>query len=116
MMFQIVASLLLALIALYAYSQLRFAPFVGLAGLVIALVGEVFVLFPELAIDLAHLVGVGRGVDLVFYLWILLSLVVSLNLYLKLRTTNEMLASLVRDVALREAGVQPRGKGTDLPQ
>src|SRR5262245_13467884 len=41
--------------------------------------------------QLAELVGIGRGVDLILYVWVCLSLIVVLNLHLKLRTQMELI-------------------------
>ena len=38
---------------------------------------------------LAELVGIGRGVDLILYLWVCISLIVLLNLHLKLRDVRQ---------------------------
>jgi hypothetical protein len=82
------------------------APKVTMAVFVIAAAGEYLVLLPEHATGLANAFGIGRGADLVFYLWILLSLVVALNIHLKLRAGNERFVGLVRALALRDAEAQ----------
>ena len=49
---------------------------------------------------LADLVGVGRGADLILYLWVLISLLILFNLHLKLRSQMELITELAREVAL----------------
>jgi hypothetical protein len=45
--------------------------------------------------------GVGRGADLVFYCWIVISLIVSVNLQFKILNLQEMTTELTRELALR---------------
>ena len=63
---------------------------------------------------LAELVGIGRGVDLILYTWVCISLLVLLNLHLKLRTQMELVTILARKAALAEAlsaAARPRESG-----
>jgi len=103
MIFQLIASAVLMCVVLYAYTQARMAPKVTAFAIVIALVGEYFVLFPEQAMRVANSVGIGRGVDLIFYLWILFTLVALLYLHLKMRVANERFTNLIRELALQRA-------------
>lgn len=103
MIFQIFATLVLGGVVLYAYSQMRTAPMVSLIAILICICGEDIVLFPDHAIAVARFAGIGRGADLINYLWMLLSLVVTLNLHLKLRASNDRLVALTRALALRDA-------------
>lgn len=107
MIFQVIATGVLAGVVLYAYTQNRTSPKVAFAVIALVVVGECLVLAPDTATRLANRLGIGRGADLVFYLWILLSLVVALNMHLKLRASNERMAALVRALALREAELNP---------
>jgi small membrane protein len=107
MIFQVFATAVLAGVILYAWSQARMAPAVAATTIVIGLGGEYLVLFPNHAMAIARFVGIGRGADLINYLWMLLSLVVVLNLHLKLRAANARLVALTRALALEDA-VQPR--------
>lgn len=104
MMFQIFASLVLGGIIVYAYAQARTAPVIAAVAIVIALGGEYLVLLPSHAIAIAKFFGIGRGADLINYLWMLLSLVVVLNLHLRLRASNARLVALTRALALDEVG------------
>lgn len=103
MIFQFIASGVLLCVVLYAYTQGRMAPKVTAFAIVIALVGEYFVLFPDHAAYVANSVGIGRGADLIFYAWILFSLVALLYLHLKLRVANERFVNLIRELALQRA-------------
>lgn len=78
-------------------------------------VGILITWFPDSANRIASVVGVGRGADLIFYLWILISVLVFLLLYVKLVSLSQALTRLARHVALREV-VRPlddRHRGDD---
>lgn len=106
MIFQVFASVVLLGVVVYAWTQARMAPAVAWVAIMIGLVGEYLVLFPNDSIRIARMVGIGRGADLINYLWMLLSLVVVLNLHLKLRAANARLVALTRALALQDAAVQ----------
>ena len=103
MIAQLILSVLLAAILLYAWTEYRRSPAVALLTLLVATAGLYFVWFPERSTQLAELVGVGRGVDLILYTWVCLSLIVLLNLHLKLRTQTELITTLARKIAIADA-------------
>jgi hypothetical protein len=105
MIAQVVLSVLLAGILLYAWTEYRRSPVVALLSVLVTSAGLYFVWFPTHSTRLAELVGIGRGVDLILYTWVCISLIVLLNLHLKLRTQMELITTLARKVAL--AGVTP---------
>ena len=107
MIFQIFATFVLIGVIVYAYSQMRVAPMVAGVAILIAIGGEDIVLFPDHAIAIAKFMGIGRGADLVNYMWMLLSLVVTLNLHLKLRASNDRLVALTRALALKDVAELP---------
>jgi hypothetical protein len=112
MIFQLLATVVLAGVAVYAYAQSRTSRKLTFVVIPLVVVGECMVLVPNTATLLANRLGIGRGADLVFYLWILLSLVIALNLHLKLRASQEQMAALVRALALRDAAHnQPDNEG-----
>lgn len=65
--------------------------------------GLVFIWNPELANHFAGIMGVGRGADLIFYFWIIISMAIFVGTHLKLKQTNEAVTSLVRETAIAEA-------------
>jgi hypothetical protein len=67
----------------------------GLLGM-----GVLFVINPDLTTRIARSVGVGRGSDLLLYLFCLASIAVFLKLYKKNRTVEEKLTQVARQVAL----------------
>jgi hypothetical protein len=103
MIAQIALSLLLGVVLLYAWAQYRRSPIVTVLSSVVSLIGFYFVWFPSHATRVAELVGIGRGADLILYVWACISLVVLLNLHLKLRTQHELLTQLARSIALANA-------------
>jgi small membrane protein len=52
---------------------------------------------------LAEVAGIGRGVDLIIYTWVVISLLVVLNLHLKLRAQMELITALAREIAIANA-------------
>ena len=62
--------------------------------------GVVFVINPDLTNRIARSVGVGRGADLLLYLFCLASITVFLKLYKKNRVMDEKLTEVARQVAL----------------
>jgi hypothetical protein len=103
MIAQVVLSLLLGVVLLYAWAQYRRSPIVTVLSCAVSLIGFYFVWFPSHATRVAELVGIGRGADLILYVWACISLVVLLNLHLKLRTQHELLTQLARSIALANA-------------
>jgi len=103
----VLLSALLCVILVYAWSEQRRAPLVAACTMAAAVAGLYFVWFPSHANVLAELAGVGRGADLILYLWVLISLLMLFNLHLKLRSQMELVTQLAREVALlKSAGNQ----------
>jgi hypothetical protein len=76
---------------------------VAILAVFVATAGLYFVWFPSHSTQLAELVGIGRGVDLILYIWVCISLIVLLNLHLKLRTQMELVTLLARQLAMSDA-------------
>ncbi|MCW5906997.1 MAG: DUF2304 domain-containing protein [Chitinophagales bacterium] len=93
---------LLVLIILYL-PKLRNRTFYRLSLIGISALGILFVLFPSLTDKLAHFVGVGRGADLVTYLFITFFFIAGIAFYSKMRKLEEQQTELVRKIALRDA-------------
>jgi hypothetical protein len=96
-------SALLCVILVYAWSEQRRAPLVAASTMIAAAAGLYLVWFPSHANALAEVAGVGRGADLILYLWVLISLLVLFNLHLKLRSQMELITQLSREIALLKA-------------
>ena len=100
MIIQVILILGLLACVLYAYLQRQRSRFISWSLVLVSFAGMFFVLFPDSSNQLAHLVGVGRGADLILYLWLLISLLILFNLHLKLRSQMELITELAREVAL----------------
>ena len=111
MIAQLVLSGLLAAILLYAWIEYRRSPTVAILTVLVTTSGIYFVWVPEHSTQLAELVGIGRGVDLILYIWVCISLIVLLNLHLKLRTQMELITTLARKSAIADA--QPAASVND---
>jgi hypothetical protein len=113
MIAKVVLSLLLGIVLLYAWAQYRRSPIVTVLSCAVSLIGFYFVWIPSHATRVAELVGIGRGADLVLYVWVCISLVVLLNLHLKLRTQHELITQLARSIALANATLPEDTRSTD---
>jgi len=102
-------------IIVYAWTELRRIPLVAACTIVIALMGLYFVWQPSQANALAEVIGIGRGADLVLYLWTLISLLIVFNLHLKLRAQMELITGLAREVALLRSGNPDLSRSTTTP-
>src|SRR5215510_4204222 len=93
---------LLALLVVFVIWQKITSPAVRRTALIILAIGVYFVLQPDHANAVAHLVGVGRGADLLMYLWVVVTFSAVLVLYLKIVEMSRMLTELARRLALSE--------------
>jgi hypothetical protein len=103
MIAQLIFTLMLMGVMLIAFAQLPHIPFVGAATICAALFGGYIVWVPDHATYLANLIGIGRGADLLLYVWILISCAIVLVLYLNLREQSQLITVLARRMALSEA-------------
>jgi hypothetical protein len=94
--------LLIGVVA-YAASEQRRSPVVAGLSIIAAAAGLYFTWIPDHATQVAMWAGVGRGVDLVLYIWVCISLIVVLNLHLKLRSQMDIVTVMARTIALAEA-------------
>ena len=72
-----------------------------LIAMLICFCALVSILFPDITMFFANLLGVGRGADLVFYLYIVASVFVFIALYSKIMNLNSAITTLSREMALR---------------
>lgn len=103
MIAQIVFSCVLVSVILVAFTQLARLPLVGGLVITVSLFGAYLVWMPESATQIAHYVGIGRGTDLVLYIWVLISFCALLVLYLVVRGQLQLITALARRIALVEA-------------
>jgi len=102
-MIKIPLIMLLMFCAFYGWRQRRISPVIGLLTPAICIVGIVLVIEPQWSTQLARLFGVGRGADLVLYVWTAISILLLANTHFRLRSYQEMLTVLTREVAILEA-------------
>ena len=110
MIASVLLSALLCGILVYAWSEQRRVPLVAVCTMIATAAGLYFVWFPSHANALAELIGIGRGADLIMYLWVLISLLILFNLHLKLRSQLELITELARELALLRAELSDEGK------
>jgi hypothetical protein len=96
-----VLTLLIAPCFLYAFRVWAVSRLVAVALAAAASGGLAFVWSPELANELAGAMGVGRGADLVLYIYCLLSFILILDLSLKLKMQGQVITRLAREIALQ---------------
>jgi len=105
MLIQIILSLVFALAVYLTWKRARqhaVRPFEAVLWTVLWLAAAIVVWRPETASVVAHLVGVGRGADLVVYLSIVLLLVLVFQLYAAHERMEKNITELVRREALRK--------------
>ncbi|MGC9669949.1 DUF2304 domain-containing protein [Planosporangium sp. 12N6] len=82
-----------------------------LAFIVFLMLNAIAVVNPEATTWVAHLVGVGRGADLLLYGLIVAFVFAVLNFYLRLRESEQRVTELARAVAIRDAETLNRERG-----
>ena len=103
MIAQILFTLVLVAVVLVAFVQLARIPLVGTVTILVALFGAYVVWVPDHATYLANAIGIGRGADLILYVWVLIGSAVLLLLYLNLRQQFQLITRLARTMALSGA-------------
>ncbi len=101
MLFKIILTLALLAFAAYGLLQRRTSRLVGGLSTFFCISGLVLVWNPELSTEIANIVGVGRGADLVFYVFIAVMGFVGLYLHLRIESTIRMITDLARANALQ---------------
>lgn len=87
------------------YRQGRIGTFAFLLWLLLWAGAAVVILFPNSTVGVAHLLGIGRGADLVLYLSAILILYLVFRVYVRLEQMDRNMTKIVRTLALREAGL-----------
>jgi hypothetical protein len=97
----LILGLLIILRAFMVGRSLQLAKRLSAFGLFLIMV--LLVLFPEASNVIAHKVGVGRGVDLLIYLAILLILLLLVSLWRRIVTLSDTVTKLTRQIAIENA-------------
>ena len=111
MIFSALLTLFLLFLIIYALLQKKQFPVIGRALPLVSAFGIYVAWFPDSTGYVAHWVGIGRGVDLMLYVWIMASALLFLVLHLKLIAQERLLTELARHLAIRSAQL-PKPGGT----
>lgn len=95
--------------ALYGWRQRSLSPLVGFLTPLTCAVGISLILRPDWSSEVARLLGVGRGADLILYVWTAVSILVLANVHFRLRAQQAMITVLAREIAILEARQPARG-------
>ena len=87
---------------IHSYRQRRLVPLDFLFWGLVWIGTAAMVIFPEASSFLAHLLGIGRGVDLIVYLSLLTSFYLIFRVYLALARLEQAITALVRAMALEQ--------------
>lgn len=103
MIIQIILTLFFLFFLIYAFLLLRSSRFMAIIVAILTPLAIFLVWMPEMASLIANELGVGRGADLLLYLWFLLSALLILLLHLKLKSFHQELTELARHIAISSA-------------
>ncbi|MEJ5994698.1 DUF2304 domain-containing protein [Pedobacter sp. Du54] len=85
-----------------------------LVMIIISFLGVLFILFPSLSNELAEYVGVGRGADLIIYLFMVFSFLYNIFMYAKLRMIRQDQTEIIKNIAIQNA--KDNRKKDDFPR
>lgn len=105
MMIQPIITLLLLGILFFTLVQSRKGRVLRTTMIVSVLVGIALTWMPTQSSVIANYLGVGRGADLIFYIWILVSMLALVSLYFSFNRNNRQITELTRALALHVAEV-----------
>ena len=97
---QILLGIGLVFFIIYAF-RIRKLVFDRIIFLFGAFAGLILVFFPELSTKIANWLGIGRGVDFIFYLFIIISLFYFVSVSAELRAMRKKVTELTRLYALQ---------------
>jgi small membrane protein len=103
MIIQFFLTMLLAGTAVLIALQRTTSRLVRLLILVVIAAGSFFVWVPDETTAIAARLGVGRGADLILYVWVVLTLALILVLYLKVIQMGRRITLLTRAIAIAQA-------------
>ncbi|HKO94783.1 MAG TPA: DUF2304 domain-containing protein [Polyangiaceae bacterium] len=86
-----------------------------LVGLLLLSIAWFAILLPDYTTVVANLLGVGRGADLILYVFGLFTVFALMILYTHVRTLSLQMTALVRQLAIRDAIVAPAAQAPAEP-
>jgi len=109
MTIQIFLTVLLAGVAVLVAVQRTTSRLLRTVVLTVVAFGAFLVWVPQVTDRFAEMFGVGRGADLILYIWVVITLALIVFLYLKVAQLARKLTHLARALAL-DRPQYPRGK------
>jgi hypothetical protein len=103
MIAEIVLSLLAIAFLVYHIASPSRPAYLSISVWLITFAALLTIWVPEFSTTLAHWMGIGRGADLIIYLWMATSLLLFLFVRISLFKLEEKLTELTRKVALDKA-------------
>jgi glycosyltransferase involved in cell wall biosynthesis len=114
MTFQLSQLILIAAILLFLVYVFRVRTVVTdrIIYLVLVFGGILLAVFPDSSTGIANLIGVGRGADLLLYIFVIFSLFHHVNTVSRLRNNERKITAIVRKIAIADARnyVSPQGE------
>jgi len=95
----LIAILFLRSLMIFGRGRHRLAAFLGAA---VWLAAGATVLRPDLTIAVAKMMGIGRGADLILYMFVVAFLFASFYVYNRMEQLESILTSIVRQMAIRD--------------
>jgi len=86
-----------------AVGRRRISRRLGFAWILLWVGASIGIVAPNILVRAAHLLGIGRGVDLVLYVSILAFFIAFFLVYLRFRRLDEQLTQIIRHLAIRDA-------------
>ena len=105
---QIILIVLIVAVVIYVF-RVRSVSTDRAAMLLLAAVGCILVVWPGLSTSVANSVGIGRGTDLLFYLFVVFCLFRFVSTAADMRRLNDRITRVVRESALENARPAPDG-------
>jgi hypothetical protein len=108
MIIQLILTGCLACVAVYGWAQLASVRIVSLGLMLLSSCAIYLVWNPDLTSRLANMVGVGRGTDLVLYLFLVFVLSQLVVIHVRLHAQMTLITQIARRIALDSARVPPQ--------
>ncbi len=103
MIFQFFFTLILIGILIYGYLQKNKLPFFFYLLTTFILLGIYLLWSPITATKIANLVGIGRGADLLLYIWVVISILLITSIHYKIQQLIGYTTILSRKLAILES-------------
>jgi len=103
MIMKLLLTAALVSVLFYHLAHARRRSWINLVAVIASVCGIFFVWNPQLSNDLAEVLGIGRGADMVFYLAIPISAAFFLGIHVRLQDQQDMITELVRNLAITDA-------------